>query len=441
MRFIPSLLLSQIWESYICKGAGLYYLRKDDQLFFNYTNAWQDRGNNFTTSLSFNNGNTILRSFNSSGIFVILETASKQFLKESTREKRGNSVQRKVSGQAKLPGNWVDFLRDPSNKTELFSFLTSKVAKSNFPPNKAVYVTSGESVISVGQTSSVMADCNHEEADTRVVVHILHTLEHGIKTIVVHTVDGNVIVILTGVFFELIANNLLADIWVAFGTGKNFRLYSINAICTYLGKERTPALPIFHALTGCDTTSAFRGKGKKSAWQAWQAYDEVTESFEFLATHPFEHLDSDTEHFQRIERLVVVLFSKTCSLTSVNTAREELFCCKNRKMDMIPPTQDALQQHVQQTVYQAGVWTTSTQVHQMTPSTSDFGWSKDPLSQLWVPLWITIPDVSKACSELIKCSCKGDCTICKCGKANLACSPLCNCKCNQHTSENGQIIC
>lgn len=155
-------------------------------------------------------------------------------------------------------------------------------------------MTSGESVISkvdntillvisVGQTSSVMADCNHEfeEADTRVVVHILHALEQGIKTIVVRTVDTDVIVILTGVFFELIANNPLADIWVAFGTDKNFRLYSINAICTYLGKERTRALPIFHALTGYDTTPAFRGKGKKSAWQAWQAYDESLRHLSF----------------------------------------------------------------------------------------------------------------------------------------------------------------
>ena len=220
--------------------------------------------------------------------------------------------------------------------------------------------------------------------------------------------------------------------------GQNFRLYSINAICTYLGEERAWALPIFHTLTGCDTTSAFRGKGKKSAWQAWQAYEEVTETFEFLATHPFEHLHSDSEHFQRIERLIVVLYSKTCPLTSVNEAREELFCRNNRKMDMIPPTQDALLQHVQRAVYQAGIWTTSTQVQQVIPSPKDFAWSKDPLSQSWVPVWITIPEVSKACSELIKCSCKGECTACKCGKVNLVCSPLCNCKCNQHTSRNEQ---
>ena len=57
---------------------------------------------------------------------------------------------------------------------------------------------------------------------------------------------------------------------------------------------------------------------------------------------------------------------------SVNDAREELFCHKNRKMDMIPPTQDALHQHVKRAVYQAGIWTTSTQVQQMIPSPEDF---------------------------------------------------------------------
>jgi len=74
-------------------------------------------------------------------------------LKESTSEKRGKGVQRKASGQTKLPGNWADFLCDAINKMELFSFLISKVVKSIFRPNKAVYWTSGESVVSVGQTN------------------------------------------------------------------------------------------------------------------------------------------------------------------------------------------------------------------------------------------------------------------------------------------------
>ena len=84
---------------------------------------------------------------------------------------------------------------------------------------------------------------------------------------------------------------------------KNYRFYSINAICASLGEQRSRALPVFHTLTGCDTTSAFKGKGKKSVWQAWQAYEEVTETLE-LASNPFEILDVHSDHFWKIERLI-----------------------------------------------------------------------------------------------------------------------------------------
>ena len=40
-------------------------------------------------------------------------------LKESTWAKRSNGVHRKDSGETKLPGNWMDFLRDSMNKKEL----------------------------------------------------------------------------------------------------------------------------------------------------------------------------------------------------------------------------------------------------------------------------------------------------------------------------------
>lgn len=63
--------------------------------------------------------------------------------KESTREKRGLGVRRKVAGKTKLPPNWSQFLRDPANKTELFGFLSSKVAGVSVPAGKALHITSG----------------------------------------------------------------------------------------------------------------------------------------------------------------------------------------------------------------------------------------------------------------------------------------------------------
>ena len=137
----------------------------------------------------------------------------------------------------------------------------------------------------------------------------------------------------------------LADIWIAFGVGKNYRFLSINAISHILGEPKSRALPVFHALSGCDTTSAFRGKGKKSAWQAWQAFEEVTATFEHLSLHPFEDLNADSSHFATIERFIVVLYDRTSPLSLVNDEREELFCKRSRSVERLPPTKDALLQH------------------------------------------------------------------------------------------------
>ena len=70
---------------------------------------------------------------NSKRVDVVWDTYVADSLKESTRDKRGTGNRRKVSGQVKLPMNWVQFLRDSTNKTELFQFLTQKVSRLKFP--------------------------------------------------------------------------------------------------------------------------------------------------------------------------------------------------------------------------------------------------------------------------------------------------------------------
>ena len=319
---------------------------------------------------------------------VVWDTYRPESLKESTRQKRGKGVRRKVSGETKLPRNWSDFLHDSSNKKELFDFLTYKVANFVFPEGKAVYITSEESVLTVC-SSSPMPNRSHEEADARIVVHVLHALQQGLTTVQVRTVDTDVVVVLIGVFHKLLLSQPKADIWVAFGVRKNYRLYSINALSTSLGTKRSQALPMLHTISGCDTTSAFWGKGKKSFWQAWMAFEEVTDTFVYLASHPFEPLDSNCENFRKI----VLVYDKTSTSLSINQTRRELFCLKNVTMERMPPTQNALLQHTKRAVYQASIWVTSTEVQQMIPSPSDYGWGQ--VDNVWSPLWLTVPEPVK----------------------------------------------
>ena len=85
-----------------------------------------------------------LSSQRSRRVDVVWDTYIPNSLKESTREKRGKGVRRKVAGGTKLPSNWVSFLRDPLNKKELFHFLSLKVAGHNWPERKTIHVTSGK---------------------------------------------------------------------------------------------------------------------------------------------------------------------------------------------------------------------------------------------------------------------------------------------------------
>ena len=56
-------------------------------------------------------------------------------------------------------------------------------------------------------------------------------------------------------------------------------------IYSSLGRQKSLVLPAFYA---CNTTSSFKGKGKKLAWQA---YVDATETLEHLANHPFQCLE------------------------------------------------------------------------------------------------------------------------------------------------------
>ena len=121
-------------------------------------------------------------------------------------------------------------------------------------------MTKGRNVLVIGRNLQ-MQECDHEEADSRIVVHILNKLLNNKNKIQVRTVDNDVVLILIGHFYDIKATYPGIDIWVAFGVGKYFMNNHINTICHNLGKTKCEALPAFHAFTGCDSTSQFKGKG------------------------------------------------------------------------------------------------------------------------------------------------------------------------------------
>ena len=78
-------------------------------------------------------------------------------------------------------------------------------------------------------------------------------------------------------------------IWVEFGQGQSVRWLPIHDMVVNLSPEKSSGMLFFHAFTGCDVVSAFRGKGKKTAWQAWDVFPEVSPVFTKLSQYPPIH--------------------------------------------------------------------------------------------------------------------------------------------------------
>ena len=88
-----------------------------------------------------------------------------------------------------------------------------------------------------------------------------------LNTILPRTVDTYVVVI--GI--SMAKKNGFDCLRFAFRTGTTFRYLDATAVAQALGDAKCDGLPAFHALTGCDVTSSFVGKGTRTAWTAWDA--------------------------------------------------------------------------------------------------------------------------------------------------------------------------
>ena len=360
-------------------------------------------------------------------IDVVWDVYYEESLKEATREKRGNGVRRRVFPETKMPVNFQTFLHNSSNKEELFALLSDTVSAFAYPPGKEIYITSGQSVVSKTELQKMLPS-NHEEADTRMCLHVADAVHKGATNVIVSTVDTDVVVILVGTFCQLKKMRPDVQLWVAFGNGKHYKRYHINSICEQLGEDKCVALPFFHAFTGCDTTSQFNGKGKKSCWEAWDAFPFVTKGFAFPMKNHFVPLTTESPFFELIEAFTCVLYDRSTTCEEVNDLRKDLFPRKVQRMQHLPPTQAALLQHVNRSMFQSSIWLRSFETQQKVSCPEVFGWTKKDTN--WEPKWTTLDEAATSCRQLIKCGCKSEplCSKrCVCKSTVLRCTALCRC--------------
>lgn len=89
------------------------------------------------------------------------------------------------------------------------------------------------------------------------------------------------------------------------------------------------------------------GKGKKSAFVAWNSCPGATEGFLKAASGNID------EAKEQLEEFVVRMYDKSCSVGNVDACRMKMFQKSQKRLpENIPPTSNALHHHALRAAYQ-----------------------------------------------------------------------------------------
>lgn len=188
----------------------------------------------------------------------------------------------------------------------------------------------------------------------------------------------------------------------------------------------------FYILIGCDSTSAFRGKGKAKPWKILQDNPDFVQSFCDLGKS--STLSQDL--VMSLNVFVCLLYGDKSSKT-VDECRYNLFKAGKCSDETLPPNCDSLLKHIERANLQAAAWSRCLYTQsQLFPPVGN-GWRLSN-GQLEI-VWMTRPSAPDSLREYVDCKCKTGCGTqrCSCLKAGLKCTECCRCaNCQNKHDEN-----
>ena len=200
-----------------------------------------------------------------------------------------------------------------------------------------------------------------------------------------------------------------------------------------LGEKLCRALPALHAITGCDSTSALAGIGKKKGWQVLLRNEQHQDSLSLLGSQ--RNLSDGTT--AQCEAFICDLYPRSrMKPRTVDELRYFLFC-QNRKQknELLPPTSDSLLQHLKRVNYQTLVWRKALSAIQHLPQPESNGWVREDSSLK--PVYMTKEPAPSSLLELTTCTCHSGCqSNCSCNNTGLSCSEACYCMASSDMCRN-----
>ncbi|CAG2205652.1 unnamed protein product [Mytilus edulis] len=222
--------------------------------------------------------------------------------------------------------------------------------------------------------------CSHEEADTRILLHVIHSdkifQQLNIRgRIIVKCSDTDVLVLCVHYFKVLVSTE---QMWFLTGSTNSLRdcrrYIPIHELSKSLSPLLANILPAVHALTGCDTTSAIFGFGKKTVFKLIRKSPS-----KFTNLQNFDKIDFSTL-LSAARELISSLYDPKDKFASshvdLNKLRVKLATCKDTSLLRLPPSEPAFKEHVLRSCLQTKIWMSSHLDHPNPLSPYEYGWKQ-----------------------------------------------------------------
>ena len=299
--------------------------------------------------------------------------------KESTRRGRGEAganVRITSIDQKMLTGmRYKEFLHNSRNKESLISIIAGHLQTKDMKLPFPMIVNDKFKTVFIDSEVSQMPDCNHEEADYRIVYHALSCKEN----VVVVAKDTDILVLLVWAYVHF---NVKYKWYFSF---EKHEFSDVSVICDHYGVEVCENLLRFHAITGCDTASYMYRVTKVNVFNKI-----VQNPGKCHLLHALENNEPLCEtDISDLKRFVQTVMYPGKQSESYIETRVRLYEQQQKKNSInLPPDPDSLLQDLKRKQLQLRVWRRLDEAWIEPADPLTYGWTIDNEGVL-TPVWFT----------------------------------------------------
>ena len=322
-------------------------------------------------------------------VIIVMDTYGENRVKEITQKGRGEEGKRiHITGeQQNMPSakDWPSFLQNAENKINLISFLANYYKKSDVRASLEIplIITEGNHTWKITRDSvQDIFECNHVEADTRVVLHASESLNP------VRVVASDTDILLLQVYtYSQVRMSHSNDGFAWYMKIDSERFVNVSLIYDFYGYDICNAILAFHSLTGFDTTSYPFGCGKVKPFKKMlkQKKFDLIEHFGLASCNSDDDFDEPLKFFQTI------VYNGN-ELESLLQTRIAMYDKQREKSSLrLIPDISSCVQHVKRAWLQTNTWVQCMERMICHADPKNYGWQQTENGLK--PIWFICPQL------------------------------------------------